>query len=99
MKAPVHPLIESHRIQLRSLASQYGLPSIRGFGSMTREDASSLSDVDFLVEGPSQLPGFSLGALLMGAQDLLGRKVDMVTVNSLHPLMRDRVLRECCQSR
>ena len=34
------------------------------------------------------------GALLMDAQDLLGRKVDIVTVNSLHPLMRDRVLRE-----
>jgi predicted nucleotidyltransferase len=30
----------------------------------------------------------------MDAQDFLGRKVDIVTVNSLHPLMRDRVLRE-----
>ena len=61
---------------------------------MARGDASSSSDVDFLVEGPSPLSGFSLGALLMDAQDLLGRKVDIVTVNSLHPLMRDRVLRE-----
>jgi uncharacterized protein len=94
MKAPMHPLIESHRTQLRSLANRYGLSSIRVFGSMARDDASNLSDVDFLVEGSDPLSGFSLGALLMDAQDLLGRKVDIVTVNSLHPLMRDRVLRE-----
>ena len=30
----------------------------------------------------------------MDAQDLLNRKVDLVTLNSLHPLMRDRVLAE-----
>lgn len=32
--------------------------------------------------------------MLMDAQDLLGRKVDIVTVQALRPLMRDRVLRE-----
>ena len=90
----MHPLIESNRTQLRTLAGRYGLSSIRVFGSMARDDASSQSDVDFLVDGVAPLSGFSLGALLMDAQDLLGRKVDIVTVNSLHPLMRDRVLRE-----
>lgn len=90
----MHPLIESHRSQLRALATHYGLSSIRVFGSMARGDASSNSDIDLLVEGQKALSGFSLGALLMDAQDLLGRKVDIVTINSLHPLMRDRVLRE-----
>ena len=61
---------------------------------MARDDANDLSDVDFLVEASGPLSSFALGALLMEAQDLLGRKVDIVTVNSLHPLMRDRVLRE-----
>jgi predicted nucleotidyltransferase len=90
----MHPLIESHRMQLRALASRYGISSIQVFGSMARDDANNLSDVDFLVEGSGPLSGFSLGAMLMDAQDLLGRKIDIVTVNSLHPLMRDRVLRE-----
>ena len=61
---------------------------------MARDDANSSSDVDLLVQGPTPVSGFSLGALLMDAQDLLGRKVDIVTINSLHPLMRERVLRE-----
>ena len=90
----MHPLIDSHRAQLRSLARRYGLSSMRVFGSMARDDATNASDVDFLVEGPTPSSGFLLGALLMDAQDLLGRKVDIVTVNSLHPLMRDRVLRD-----
>ena len=90
----MHPLIESHRIQLRVLESRYWLRSIRVFGSMARDDVSGNSDADLLVEGPVPLSGFSLGALLMDAQDLLGRKVDIVTVNSFHPLMRDRILRE-----
>ena len=61
---------------------------------MARGDASDSSDVDFLVEGAKPMSGFALGALLMDAQDLLGRKVDIVTINSLHPMMRERVLRE-----
>lgn len=90
----MHPLLQSHRTQLRALAVRYGLRSMRVFGSMAREDDDGESDVDLLVEGQCPLSGFSLGALLMDAQDLLGRKVDIVTINSLHPLMRDRVLRE-----
>lgn len=90
----MHPLIEIHRTELRSLATRYGLSSIRVFGSMARNDASSISDVDLLVESKEPVSGFSLGAMLMEAQDLLGRKVDIVTVQALHPLMRDRVLHE-----
>ena len=90
----MHPLLETHRNELRSLASQYGLRSIRVFGSMARNDASSTSDVDLLVESKEPISGFSLGAMLMDAQDLLGRKVDIVTMQALHPLMRDRVMRE-----
>jgi len=90
----MHPLLETHRTQLRSLAARHGLSSVRVFGSMARNDASSTSDVDLLVESKTPVSGFSLGAMLMDAQDLLGRKVDIVTTQALHPLMRVRVLRE-----
>jgi len=41
------------------------------------------------------LPGTSalaLGGLLLDAQELLGRRVDVVTEASLHPALRERVL-------
>lgn len=91
----MHPLlIESNRPALRILAKRYGISSMRVFGSMARDDANEASDVDLLVEGARPISGFSLGALLMDAQDLLGRKVDIVTINALHPLMRERILRQ-----
>lgn len=50
-----------------------------------------------LREGHSPEPGqsgFALGALLMDAEELLGRDVNVVTVGSWHPLLQGRVLSE-----
>jgi predicted nucleotidyltransferase len=90
----MHPIIEAHREELRALARRHGVRSIRVFGSMARDDADADSDVDLLVETTPQTSGFVLGALLMDAQDLLGRRVDVVTEAALHPAIRARVLRE-----
>lgn len=64
------------------------------FGSMARGDADDASDVDLLVSLPPDRTGLALGALLMDVQDLLRRRVDVVTERSLHPALRDRVLKE-----
>jgi predicted nucleotidyltransferase len=87
-------LISSHKDELLSLARQYGVEGLFVFGSMARGDAGANSDVDLLVDNTAQLTGFELGAMQMDAQDILGRKVDLLTANALHPLMRERVLKE-----
>lgn len=90
----MNPLIESHRDALRSLVARHGLKNGRVFGSMARDDAHEASDVDLLVEVPPGTSGLALGALLMDAQDMLGRRVDVVTEKALHPLLRQRILTE-----
>jgi len=88
----MHPLIETHRTELLALAKRRGVTGVRVFGSMSRGDARDNSDVDLLV---TLLPGISalaLGGLLLDAQDLLGRRVDVVTEAGLHPALRERVL-------
>ena len=88
----MHPLIETHRSELIALAQRRGVTGLRVFGSMSRNDAREHSDVDLLV---TLLPGTSalaLGGLLLDAQQLLGRRVDVVTEASLHPALRARVL-------
>jgi hypothetical protein len=90
----MHPLIESHRAQLRGLADRYGARSLSVFGSMARDDANANSDVDLLIEPGRVLSGLELGAFLMDAQELLNRRVDIVTLNALSPLIRKRVLAE-----
>lgn len=88
------PLIENHRAQLRALAAQYGVADLRVFGSMARGDDDPDSDVDLLVRPLPGTTALDLGGLLMDAQDLLHRRVDLVSERALSPLIRERVLAE-----
>ena len=84
----VHPLIEFHRAELLALARRRGVTGVRVFGSMSRGDCSDTSDVDLLVTLAPGTSALALGCLLRDAQDLLGRRVDVVTEASLHPALR-----------
>ena len=90
----MHPLIENNRAEILALAARHGVRNVRVFGSMARGDADDTSDVDLLVSLPSDKTGLALGALLMDVQDLLGRRVEVITERGLHPALRDRILRE-----
>ena len=90
----MHPLIESHRAEILDLARHHGLRDVRLFGSMARDDSDDASDVDLLVALAPGATGLALGGMLMDVQDLLRRRVDIVTEAGLHPAFRQRVLRE-----
>ncbi len=90
----MHPLIETHRSEILSIAEHHGLRDVRVFGSMARGDATEASDVDLLVTAPEGTSGLALGGLLMDVSQLLDRKVDVVTERSIRPAMRERILRE-----
>ena len=92
--AEMHPLIENNRAEILALADRHGVRNVRVFGSMAHGDADDTSDVDLLVSLPPDRTGLALGALLMDVQDLLHRRVEVVTERGLHPALRDRVLRE-----
>ncbi len=88
----MHPILVTHRTALLALASRHGITQVRVFGSMTRADAHDDSDVDLLVTLAPGTSALALGGLLLDAQELLGRKVDVVTEASLHPLLREQVV-------
>jgi len=88
----MHPLIETHRAELLALARRRGVTAVRVFGSMSRGDGTESSDVDLLVTLAPGTSALALGGLLLDAQELLGRRVDVVTEASLHPALRERVL-------
>ena len=90
----MHSLIENHRAEILALAERHGIHNVRVFGSMARGDAGDASDVDLLVSLPPGTSGLALGGLLMDVQDLLQRRVAVVTDRALHPALRDHVLKE-----
>ncbi len=90
----MHRLIEANRARILALAKRRGIRNVRIFGSMARGDANDDSDVDLLVSLPSGQSGLALGGLLMDVQDLLQRRVDVVTEQGLRPELKERVLDE-----
>ena len=86
----VEPL-QSNREAILRLAAAHGARNVRVFGSMARGTATPESDIDLLVDmepGRSQL---DLVALWQDLEDLLARKVDLVTDGGLSPYLRDRI--------
>lgn len=58
------------------------------FGSVARGEAKENSDVDILVELPKGKSLFDLVELKLDLEDLLEKKVDIGTFNSLDPLIK-----------
>ncbi len=87
-------LVTTKREQILRLARRHGVTSVPVFGSMARGDAGAHSDVDLLVEvGPHPSPWFP-GGLVADLEELLGRRVQVVTERGLDDLLRERVLEE-----
>jgi uncharacterized protein len=79
---------------IQDIAALHGAQKIRLFGSVVRGEDTPESDLDLLVDFE---PGRSLIdhiALIQDLQDLLDRKVDVVTENSLSLYIRERVTQE-----
>ena len=90
----INELIADKRDDILELAAQYGASNIRIFGSVARGTAKPDSDIDFLVVMEPDKSLFEMGGLLIKLQELLNRKVDIVTENGLHWYIKDNILKE-----
>jgi hypothetical protein len=73
---------------------QFGVKSIAVFGSVARGETRPDSDIDIPVEFDRPIGLLAFLRLQHRLEELLGRRVDLVTPASLKRQLRDRVLRE-----
>jgi predicted nucleotidyltransferase len=64
------------------------------FGSFVRGEEREDSDIDILVEFKGEKSLLDLAGLKIELEGVLKRKVDILTYNSLHPLLKDRIMAE-----
>ncbi len=81
--------------KIREFCRRNHIRKLSFFGSVLRDDFGPDSDVDILVEFESgHVPGLRFFTMERELSDLLGRKVDLNTVQSLSKYFKDRVLSE-----
>jgi len=87
-------LLNEKRDDIRAVASRHGASNVRIFGSVARGEAGPDSDIDFLIDaGPTTSSWFPAG-LILDLEEILGRRVEVVTEKALSPFIRDHVLSE-----
>jgi predicted nucleotidyltransferase len=86
--------IDEIKSAVNATLRKFGVKKAALFGSVVRGDATGGSDIDMLVEFEPGRSLLDLAGLNLELESLLARKVDIVTYGSLHPLLRDRILKE-----
>lgn len=76
-------VLKSHDVKRASL-----------FGSIVRGEMTPDSDIDILVEFQGKKSLLNLGGLKVELEDKLNCKVNVLTYNSLHPLLKEQILAE-----
>ena len=86
--------IEGIREKILPIFKRYDVVRAAIFGSFARGEMKESSDIDILVEFEGEKSLIDLAGLKIELEELLGMKVDVLTYNSLHPLLKERILRE-----
>jgi len=90
----IDSLLDRLRAMKPRLAAQYRVKEIGLFGSFVRGEQSDGSDIDLLVEFEEGADLFDLAGLSLDLEELLHRKVDVVSKHSLRVELRESVLQE-----
>jgi predicted nucleotidyltransferase len=80
--------LKQHQARLKAL----GVEHLYMFGSTARNEARDDSDIDLFFDHPEGSLGlFQLMDVKEAATDILGRKADIMTRRSLHPVLKARI--------
>jgi predicted nucleotidyltransferase len=91
-RVPIAYLLQTHREDILQLAKEHGVSNVRVFGSVARDEATSSSDLDLLIDLNPERSLLDRIGFMQDLEDLLGIRVHVVTEKGLHPMMRDAVL-------
>jgi predicted nucleotidyltransferase len=86
--------LRRYRRAILDAAERHGARNVRVFGSIARGDDHQESDVDFLVDIEPGRTLLDVIALEQDLQQLLRRKVEVLTEEGLSPYLQQRILAE-----
>lgn len=87
-------IIGQLRSQILTALKRHGVVRAALFGSFVKGEEREDSDLDILVEFGKEKSLLDLVALKLELEEALGRGVDVLTYGSLHPDIKEQVLKE-----
>jgi len=86
--------IEKYKELILGILKKHEVKKASLFGSIVRGEMTGDSDIDILIEFKGDKSLLDLVGLQIELEEKLKRKVDVLTYNSLHPLLKDQILSE-----
>lgn len=86
--------IDEIKKKITPILKEEGVTRAALFGSVVRGEVTKGSDIDILVDLPRGKSLFDLAGLQMRLEEELGNEVDLITYNSINPLLRDYILKD-----
>jgi predicted nucleotidyltransferase len=87
-------VLRRRKQEIEAIARKHGAGNVRVFGSVAREEDSPAGDIDFQIDVVGKTTSWFPSGMALELQDLLGRPVDVLTERALHPVLKEKVLRE-----
>jgi len=90
-------LINKCKSEILEIAFVNGISNVRLFGSVVKGTDDTESDIDLLVELGEDRTLFDLIRFKQSVEDLLGRKVDVVTDRAVHNELKQSIFSKAVQ--
>ena len=87
-------VIEGIKFKIKPILKKHDVIKAGIFGSFARGEEKKTSDVDILIKFKGRKSLLDLSKLEMELEKVLKRKVEVLTYNSINPLLKDRILKE-----
>ncbi|MBU0959031.1 MAG: nucleotidyltransferase family protein [Nanoarchaeota archaeon] len=81
------------KTQILKILKQYKIKKASIFGSYARGDFKKKSDIDLIIQ-PTPGMGLEFVGLALELEDKLGKKIDLLTYKSIHPLIKKSVMED-----
>lgn len=86
--------IENIKNKILPILKQAGVKRSSIFGSYVRGEETKNSDIDILVELPKGSSLLDLIGLEIELKKVVGKKVDLLTYNSINPLLKEYIQKD-----
>jgi predicted nucleotidyltransferase len=84
--------LQDLRLDVLAVARRHGASNLRIYGSIAKGQEHNGSDLDLLVDLAADQTLLGLIQLRQELEDLLGCPVDVTEAETLHPLIRSKIL-------